>query len=183
MTSYQWNFSNGNDYGNGNNCLDVNRNENDGICRNGNNITTEMITFKTYRNGNVCKENEKTQTIRTCSVDESLMLNHARTRSISISLFASHLWSLDLHGPPPRRTTFRVLHEVQVLKKPSSSTRTSVQSALDAADALDFWSQKKHQYHKLAPVVQAWSTGCTCLASLHQADFLRLLASDSGTPE
>jgi len=27
------------------------------------------------------------------------------------------------------------------------------------------------------------STGCACLASLRRADFLRLLASDSGTPE
>ena len=53
-------------------------------------VETEMITFKTYRNENVCKENEKTQ-IRTCSVNKSLMLNHAR--SISKSLFVSHLKS------------------------------------------------------------------------------------------
>jgi len=142
-TLQQWNFSNGNDYGNGNSWPDVNGNGNDGICRNGINIKTEMITFNTYKNGNVCKENEKMQMIRTCSVNESLMLNHAR--SISKSLFATHLyfsgrgthgrcssaWPLDLHGPPPRWTTFSALLEVQVLNRPSSSTRTSVQSALD----------------------------------------------------
>ena len=51
------------------------------------------------------------------------------------------------------------------------------------ADTLDFWSQQKHQYHKLAPVTQDLCTGCACLASLCGADFLRLWASDSRTPE
>jgi len=109
--------------------------------------------------------------ICTCSVNESLVLNHAR--SISKSLFASHLWPLDLHGPPPRRTTFMAFHEVQVLKKPSSSIDIGPTPPLDA---LDLWSQQKHQYHKLAPVVQD-------LLAAPAADFLHLWASDSGTPE
>jgi len=51
---HQWNFSNGNDYGNGNKWPDVNGNGNgnDGNFKNGNIIKTEMKTFKTYRNGN-----------------------------------------------------------------------------------------------------------------------------------
>jgi len=49
----------------------------------------------------------------------------------SLNLYLRRIWPLDLHGPPPRWMTFRALHDVQVLKKPSSSTRTSVQSALD----------------------------------------------------
>ena len=52
----QWNFSNGNDYGN--NWPDVNGNGNNGNFKNGNIIKTEMKTFKTYRNGNIRDENE-----------------------------------------------------------------------------------------------------------------------------
>jgi len=36
-----------------------------------------------------------------------------------------------MHGSPPRWTLFGALHKVQVPKKPSTSSRTSVQSALD----------------------------------------------------
>jgi len=60
----QWHFSNGNG--------------NDGNFRNRVNIKTEIETFKTYRNGNVCNENEKMhRMLCTCSVNESLKLKHA----------------------------------------------------------------------------------------------------------
>jgi len=69
----QWNFSNGNNYGNRNNWPDVNWNGNgkDGNFWNGNSIKTEIKTFKSYRNGNVCNENGKTHKICTYSVNES----------------------------------------------------------------------------------------------------------------
>ena len=78
----QWNFSNGNDYGNGNDWPDVNGNGNgnDGNLKNGNIIKTEMKTFKTYRNGNVRNENgnkRKWCAPADCSVNESLKLKHA----------------------------------------------------------------------------------------------------------
>jgi len=79
----QWNFSNGNDYGNGYDWPIVNWNGNDGNFQNGNNIKTEIKTFKTYRNGNVCIGNgKKTQIIR-CAVEVSM--NHTLKHAHSIS--------------------------------------------------------------------------------------------------
>ena len=77
----QWNFSNRNDYGNGYDwpIVNWNGNGNDSNFQNGNNIKTEIKTFKTYRNGNVCIENGKNAYNKMCSwsVNES----HVKTCS------------------------------------------------------------------------------------------------------
>ena len=67
----QWYFSNGN----GNNWPGVNGNGNDAHLRNGNNIKTEIMTSKTYRNGNVCNENGKKRIW--CAVAVSTKLNES----------------------------------------------------------------------------------------------------------
>ena len=78
----QWYFSNVNDYGNGNNWPGVNGdgNGNDAHLRNGNNIKTEIMTSKTYRNGNVCNENEK-KTHMMCSCNEIERITLGKTWS------------------------------------------------------------------------------------------------------
>ena len=52
-----WYF--GNDYENGNTLTVVNGNENDVDVKNENNIKIKMMSYKTYKNENVFKENEK----------------------------------------------------------------------------------------------------------------------------
>jgi len=55
----QWYFSNCNNYENGNTLTVVNENENDVDFQNENNIKIKMMSYKTYKNENVIKENKK----------------------------------------------------------------------------------------------------------------------------
>ena len=109
-----------------------------------------------------------------------------------ISIFPLNMYSfsssssrpLNLHGPPPRWTTIRALHEDHVLKS---------QAAQLVYQLNRHWTYTSSRYTGLlvsaeASVSQAsssctGSTGCACLTSLRPADFLRLWASDSWTPE
>ena len=58
---HQWYFSNGNDYENGNTLKVVNGYENENYIdfQNENNIKIKTMSYKTYKNENVLKENEK----------------------------------------------------------------------------------------------------------------------------
>ena len=72
-------------------------NGNDAHLRNGNNIKTEIMTSKTYRNGNVCNENEKKRIWCAVAVstklNESLLVKHDRSSSSRTSVQSA----LELH--------------------------------------------------------------------------------------
>jgi len=150
-----------------------------------------MITFKTSRNGNVCKENEKMQMIRTCSVNESLILNHAR--SISKSLFeaqmAPALQQFKFVAARLARTTISS-DDIQGSSQSSGSEEAKQLNSYISLSALDLHLQQMHWISGLSRSISITIKvaqlhriyGCTCLASLRRADFLRLWASDSRTP-